>query len=870
MAQLSIPCPRCLDNKLKLRIFGLDVGPDEEIVRWDLATDPAVNQRAHLWRNSLPAGHAADNDSDTSDAGVTNDGELSVIQGSFQSSDRIRVRWAAPRQSFHSLPMDGLLRASLDRLDAKLLIAVEQVLWHPQKPAVCAGLRLRLQYNATCRGMHFPGVATALAVDVMLDARSQTTTWARTGDHHHPRWTIDAERPAYDGVDRGDSPSHPGDLSRRTSSSSFEGGSLPGSPLSSDHPRSRIPVPAGAASLLNVPLPVDAVADYSFETRPPGDTTTPSRMSSSGISTTSGASRMSTGSASDSEAPASGRRVPAPDMRMSLHVNIDHILPKARNEENIFEYGISGVIDVFSPAAHQSAADAEEGDAPSETVFELPVFRMFQVGEETLQISVVSNVSDPIVINTGGSNSASSSAFPSTPQRGPGPSRAMRRGVQLSCPETARLIVHAPSATPSTPTLQRDRPLPGSLVETPAPADSTSQLRMPRLDVSGVNNSRTRSRAESVVLTTDFETGLSSPERPAVDIDLLPYVDVCVEPLSASRSHSVRIRIPSAAVNSDRLDFRVKTPETATEPFDLDVHLVYCALGGRLIHGRVHRSRKAEDGAIGVPASTDTWISLFLGSPLGVPAELDVLYVAKPSTRDDVETEPIPPTSMSNVCFPSFDTRVAVMRVQVLNSQGKCRRFIHARVAHTFAGCSLHQVERKDWDNFTVRSSGDLALTKFSVTGIFAPSVELAFGEAPVTQRRPITFLSTRTFFAAMLVVFITVFLAQQSGTALAPTPRPQHFPDARPEPHTDNSASVPPPTPSEVFEPAPGNYPTDVQPVSVSPLERVQAALAVKYADLNSLLRSLTTFSILSSLHRWYTGLMTWAEVALNWPNEA
>lgn len=59
------------------------------------------------------------------------------------------------------------------------------------------GVKMRLDYQGTCSGLWFPGVATMLGMDVILDAQGCDVLWASDNDG---LWVIDGDTP-YTGHD---------------------------------------------------------------------------------------------------------------------------------------------------------------------------------------------------------------------------------------------------------------------------------------------------------------------------------------------------------------------------------------------------------------------------------------------------------------------------------------------------------------------------------------------------------------------------------------------------------------------------------------------------------------------------------------------
>ncbi|KAJ3553511.1 hypothetical protein NM688_g3572 [Phlebia brevispora] len=104
---LSIPVPRCLSNQIRLRIFPpksskmssslASLSSQEgDTTSWDLTADPPVTRTTKRPGRNNSFNNFADDES--SDSSVTTADGYGV-QGSFPSTDRIRIRWATPRKA---------------------------------------------------------------------------------------------------------------------------------------------------------------------------------------------------------------------------------------------------------------------------------------------------------------------------------------------------------------------------------------------------------------------------------------------------------------------------------------------------------------------------------------------------------------------------------------------------------------------------------------------------------------------------------------------------------------------------------------------------------------------------------------------------
>ncbi|KAH7107598.1 hypothetical protein BKA62DRAFT_683876 [Auriculariales sp. MPI-PUGE-AT-0066] len=803
---LSIPCPRCLDNKLKLKLFDIDAqGSFDDLQRWDVSTVPVVSQKTQAWRNSLSQGHAADYDSETSDVGVTNDGEFSVIQGNFYSTERLRLRWAVPDP--RPPPPDGWNHVNWEQADARLAIRILKVFWHSQRPGVCTGLRLQLDYSVTCIGVHFPGVAALLAMDFHLDPKQQHLAWA-ADDSSSSRWEITGGAGLH-GVDTGDTSSRDGVASRRTSSSSFGSSSVPDSPppgTRSLQQPSHIPVPTTQSSLLNVPLPVDPVTDYSFEGRSPNELTTPSRASLSGMSSASGVSQLT--SASDRDELARRLPVSVPTSRVSLQLDLDHILPKSRYERGTFTFTVQGDVDLTAVQDDVAAGDPDLLDA---AIFDLPVFQLHDVGDERVSVSVVSAVAEPILLAAPRSDmSSSGSILPRTPRRQgqADPPKLLQKDKTYICGEDSRLIIRPP-ILPPTPTTQ-SKAMPDVLG-----LDRESRLQMPTLEVAG------HSTVPAHSISSQQSQGLPT----------------------SSDSYTVMATLPAAAILQDRLHFSIAIADAKQTL----VQLVYATLGGRPLKAATHINREPEDGAFSTISECDViWISLTLGPPPHATSDIEVLFLVRSlKTNGD---------SQSWWRANSSKYRVQILPLPALTTQVS---FWRAEYRDTTEAAG--QLLCDGWDHVVSRS-GSTLLTKVNAPKGFAPTVNVSSRK----PRRPSnTWLSIMQTMSAALVLAI---IAMAIGSFYT-EPRVEASRDLPSFPTQTISATegiepqMEAPLPN-ISSDQTSHTSIDTGPSALSVTEQVPN-------DLVRLIKTLTSNTLTTMIHQLLLSLRRWGTVAISWPLE-
>ena len=122
--------------------------------------------------------HADDESSESSTIGFA---EGYGLQGTFQSTDRIRVRWAKPIIGKDAPETtDGRRRVNIREAQGSMTCVVlgnnnfgrkgKHRSVDPYHLGQEGSIEMKLEYSATCKGVTFPGVATMLGLDVGLDA----------------------------------------------------------------------------------------------------------------------------------------------------------------------------------------------------------------------------------------------------------------------------------------------------------------------------------------------------------------------------------------------------------------------------------------------------------------------------------------------------------------------------------------------------------------------------------------------------------------------------------------------------------------------------------------------------------------------------
>lgn len=256
------------------------------------------------------------------------------------------------------------------------------------------GVLMNVEYKGSCKGIWFPGVATLLGMDVGLEAKGSDVSWVEGSPNE---WNVGGGV-GYTGFDVGAS------LSAGTSSRAplLDSNSphIHISPSPDETTLGRAGAPAvssrqtstsSTTSLLRAPLPLQNVADYSFE----GSAATMA-SSSSAMGTVSSISSLQ---ASAYNLPPQARPAGVP---ITLHVNMNEILPPSKNS---FIFSIAGTI-LVTPRPNLGRTSAQgmnsiksshirPGDSDTDADLDpivLPRFTVLAADSETTSIVVRNEV----------------------------------------------------------------------------------------------------------------------------------------------------------------------------------------------------------------------------------------------------------------------------------------------------------------------------------------------------------------------------------------------------------------------------------------------------------------------------------------------
>ena len=414
--ELSVPLPRCLSNHIKLRIMPPPTLPSgKEALPWDLSSEPIVTYQPSHRPRVTPYEFLPDDEQSPSDDGHSSSstGTTAGIQGNFPSTDRMRIRWAAPvnRHQGHGTLGDGRRRLGVDMVNG----LVRSTIMGQDKEG---RTRLKFDYEGACNGLWFPGVATQLGMEVVLDAKGRSVDWDGEGG-----WDVTGGT-GFTGFDAGSATEREESSGRPTRDSGVRPQMTP-SRLSS----------YASASLLRTPMPAGSILpDYSFETTP---STTASMLNSA-------ASPYFTSAEASAVIPNRG----SPLRPIGLYINIGDLPPPPRNE---FNFRIKGTIILGPP-------DDPEDD---ESMLVLPVFRVVSAEKEKTEFVVTSEVADGVEV-----------IMPQDRRHGgASPRRLLRKKSEIRAQDGVAIALESPRTAGSTPVKQpaNSTPVRGKFDESESP-----------------------------------------------------------------------------------------------------------------------------------------------------------------------------------------------------------------------------------------------------------------------------------------------------------------------------------------------------------------------------------------------------------------
>ncbi|KAG2147247.1 hypothetical protein BD769DRAFT_724194 [Suillus cothurnatus] len=663
---ISIPLPRCLSNNVKLRIFPPNPtttsssfaslsSAEEDPGAWELTSEPHVTRTTTRPSRSGSYADMADDESSDSSAYTDRGSSGIAILGTFPSADRLRVRWAAPMKTMDS--KDGRRRVGVKEVKGEMIC---HVLGKDTDPASGReGILMKLEYKGTAKGVWFPGVATMLGMDVGLETRGSDVIWAPAEE---PIWAVTGGA-GYTGFDV-NPPSTP--VSRQASLE------LSQSPPLESYPNSQLQAPvlatrhdstssaSSTSSLLRAPLPGDQVSDYSFEG-------SPTSLTPSG--TLSSISSMPLTSEGRSRANSDVQSIPHPPTSLTIHVNMNDILPPSKN---VFTFNITGTILIISrPRAFNvgsnSSPDGEQDPIP----IVLPRFSVLAADAETIA-TIIRNECEAATVevyNISG-NLRDAQTRRTVLQRG-GLSRCGSDGGRIALRSIARSLIPTRHST-ADDTLENIRRPP-------------SRPRTP----TGMNRVAT-----GVSLPPMFGT-LSRRKRDGPL--MIPSVMVIVTPLrfddvTSTDAYAVRVTHPAPCeMETDWMEFGLAHADDAS-PIDCSVEIASASIDGMPVRFEISSATKHTEGSnVDLSSSLDklgtmnwvAWVRVHVGDLVGgvqidylVKTPTDGFRPGKGKARDD---------GYLGILLPTFTIPVGKLEVNVEASTGLDTHFLRSNLAYQHA-----------------------------------------------------------------------------------------------------------------------------------------------------------------------------------------
>lgn len=493
------------------------------------------------------------------------------------------------------------------------------------------GVKMRLDYQGTCSGMWFPGVATMLGVDIVLDAQGCEVEWPHDSDG---LWTTDG-----DSALTGSSLDAQREVLKRQDQNPFEApqfsinetqdmsGFMNGETL----PAGRVPS-ANSASLLRVPLPSRRISsDYSFENSvTPSTSGLPSSVPTMSTSLT----RSSVNGSGD----ISDRGLLRPTSLFTLHLHLNEVLSSPRNT---FTFNISGTIIVYRK-------EAEEDSQSLSVSLPFPMFRVYQAEKQSISQTVRSQCDQASVELDSVTASFTSSR---------GTRTIVPYGSQLRCPYEDSVIIV--------------RPLPQQ------PVVKSEELTSPMVF------SRASSMAPPTRSSSPVKTSIQLEPQQSIAFDgpsNLPWAKIEVVPLIFPKiewAYAITLTLPaSGALSSDGLEFGLPQPsaESIASSAALGVDVLSASINGTPVNFEKFPNEKADltmsiDG-LSKP-STARWLN-WIKVHTGLVGCLELVYIVKSRSK------PMRPYQANEkkwrrdvpILLPSFSLPVGRLSIEMHRSSG--------------------------------------------------------------------------------------------------------------------------------------------------------------------------------------------------------
>ncbi|THH28498.1 hypothetical protein EUX98_g5693 [Antrodiella citrinella] len=719
---------------------------EEDSGSWDLTSDP------HVTRTSTPSRHSRSHtqksythfaDDESSDSSTAGFADGCGIQGTFQSAERIRIRWAKPiKPDEMAETADGRRRVGIREVSSVTTCTVLDGRQNHQDKGkgwstlADGSVVMGIGYNATCKGIWSPGVATMLGLDIGLNVGDCDVEWAPGTP---AKWNVSGST-GFTGFAVG-APAIPHTkppLSRQSSASDSTPFLLPSpdghpSALANGYSQNAMRV-GSSASLLRAPLPNQNVTDYSFES--PNLTPTSSVASLATIPSSperhrrSRASSLNDGQFTDTDIDQDAK---SPDVPVTIHVNMNDLPPPSKN---ILELSITGVIIVTPRRASRTSSPTPayvggQSDSNDKNPVVLPRFRVLHCERESSSILVWSEL-----------DSASIDVYKATGNITDAQSRktVIQPGGQAKCgSEGARLAIRS-SQSPVVPRTYQAATPRHREEESFGVGEEERLLKTPK------TNGLLKSSPSASVLR---RTSMFSPSilRPMRDGPLMiPSITATVTPLlsstqtgqrrSTSQDYAVRVCLPAPSdADSEWLEFGLAIPPTSTDPHanpaPPKVQVASASLEGVPVHFETTATAKLENESsspVGLPFEETsgkewvTWVKVHVGE--GGGGSVEVVYLVKnvfatqapKKSRWTGKAKAKDASSELHVLLPTFPLPVGRLEVHVETQAGLEIQEIRSNFTHESASPTGKRLMHYSMEEFfyprlsmTIRSSKTLS-----------------------------------------------------------------------------------------------------------------------------------------------------------------
>lgn len=495
---------------------------EEDPGAWELTSEPHVTRTPSRPTRSSSYGDMADDESSDSSAYADGASGGIVVQGTFPSTDRLRVRWAQPIRTIADI-RDGRRRVGVKETKGEITTRIKGKAQDPSSSR--KGVVMKVEYKGTCNGIWFPGVATMLGMDVGLESDGSDVVWV---PGEEAGWSVSGGT-GYTGFDIGPPPlpvpTQPSPESTLAPSTSKL---LRAPPMSARHDSS-----SSTSSLLRASLPDDHLPDYSFESSP---TSTPSGTLSS-ISSMPLPSRGRSRATSDLQTP----RLPVAPI--TIHINMNDIIPPA---QNVFTFTISGTILVISKGSSNDPDDLNLRPEIEMDVNLIILPRFVVLAADTqLTSTIIRNETEDATIEVYNiSGDLRDAQTRRTVLQHNGMTRCGRDGGRIALRSISRPLV---------------------------PQWSRVELSLESSRLSPRSRTPTGQKESAAVVPLPVSSApVPSTIRRRNGPLLIPYIDAIVTPLLLRNSrrpnaHAVRLRLHALSdADSDWLEFGLAKPSSAT------------------------------------------------------------------------------------------------------------------------------------------------------------------------------------------------------------------------------------------------------------------------------------------------------------------